>query len=46
LSPIATDGEMTTFWPMLHRAPIRAPGMTCVKCQIFVSSPIVHPASM
>ena len=40
LSPTTTPGEMTTFWPMLQRRPMRAPAITWLKCQTFVSSPI------
>jgi hypothetical protein len=45
LSPITTSGEITTFWPMLQRRPMRAPVITCVKCHSLVSSPIAQPSS-
>src|SRR4051812_46372003 len=45
LLPMTTPGETTTFWPMLQRAPIRAPVITCEKCQIFVSLPMTQPSS-
>ena len=39
LLPIFTSGERTTFWPILQLFPICAPGITWLKCQIFVPSP-------
>src|SRR3954471_5758011 len=36
---------MTTFCPMLQWRPMRAPAITCVKCQIFVPWPISQPSS-
>jgi Pyruvate/2-oxoacid:ferredoxin oxidoreductase delta subunit len=45
LLPIATSGEITTFWPMLQPAPMREFFITCEKCQIFVPGPIAHGSS-
>src|SRR5712691_7116315 len=42
---MTTRGETTTFWPMLQPRPMRAPDMTCEKCQIFVPAPISQPSS-
>src|SRR5689334_23259570 len=42
---MTTPGEMTTFWPMLQRLPMRAPVITWEKCQILVPSPTVLPSS-
>src|SRR6202167_2979138 len=35
----------TTFCPRLQRAPITAPGITWLKCQIRVPAPTVAPSS-
>ena len=32
---------MLTFWPMMHRSPMRASFMTWEKCQTLVPAPIV-----
>ena len=45
LLPIFTSGERTTFWPILQLFPICAPGITWLKCQIFVPSPTRHDLS-
>jgi hypothetical protein len=46
LSPTVHCGEITTFWPMLQRAPMRQSRMTWLKCQILVPGPISEGASM
>ena len=39
------DHPTTTFWPKLHFWPMRQPGRTCEKCQIFVPSPMSFGSS-
>jgi hypothetical protein len=43
---MTTSAPTITFWPRTQRSPMRAPGITWQKCQIFVPAPIVQGSSM